>query len=93
MSPEIYEFDMQRTLQLWFGTTDDRHPGVKRVISQGNKAVAGKVTLVNRLPEAYAQYALTPSQTRFIFSHKGWSRVVGFHWPQPRPSRSRVHPA
>ena len=34
---------------------------------------------MRRLPSPYRQFELTPAQTRFIFSRKGWTRVVGFH--------------
>ena len=42
-------------------------------------ALGGDILLVERLSSPYPQYELTPAQTRFIFSHKGWSKVVGFH--------------
>jgi ATP sulfurylase len=35
----------------------------------------------------FQEYELTPRQTRFIFAHKGWSKVVGFH------DRNVVHQA
>ncbi len=43
---------------------------------------------MQRLPSPFRHYELTPAQTRFIFTHKGWSRIVGFH---TRNAAHRVH--
>ena len=59
--------------------TSTDHPGVARFVDAGNYAVAGAVTLLDRAPSPYRHYELTPVQTRFIFAHKGWSKVVGFN--------------
>jgi hypothetical protein len=46
--------------------------------ANGNRFVAGEVTLVDKLASPYERYELSPRQTRMIFAQKGWSRVVGF---------------
>ncbi len=76
---EVYEVDLDDVAQRWFGTSDRAHPGVTRLHERGARFVAGEVTLVNRLPSAYQRYSLPPMQTRFVFAHKGWTRVLGFH--------------
>ncbi len=76
---EVYDVDLDDVAQRWFGTTDRAHPGVARLQERGSRFVAGAVTLVNRLPSAYQRYSLPPAQTRFVFAHKGWTRVLGFH--------------
>jgi ATP sulfurylase len=43
--------------------------------------------MFGRLPSQLRQYELSPSQVRFIFSHQGWSKIVGFH------TRNVVHQA
>jgi ATP sulfurylase len=76
---ELYHIDLKEVAGKWFGTNSHRHPGVQRLKEGGNCVIAGQVTLLRPLPSPYAQYVLTPHQTRFLFSKKGWSKVVGFH--------------
>jgi pyruvate kinase len=76
---EIYQPDLDRLLTDWFGSDSDDHPGVKRVRDGGPVFIAGPVRLAGSAAAEFRDYALSPSQTRTIFSHKGWNRVVGFH--------------
>ncbi len=85
---EIYAFDLRKVTRAWFGTTSRKHPGVAKLAAGGNRFVAGDITLVERLASPYQRYELSPTQTRLIFSQKGWSKVVGFH---TRNVPHRVH--
>lgn len=85
---EVFELDLYFVAQAWFGTTDQTHPGVARLMARGNRFVAGSVSLLERGKSPYRHYELTPAQTRSIFVHKGWTRVVGFHTRNPA---HRVH--
>ena len=76
---DVYEPDLDRLLVDWFGTSSDSHPGVARVRKAGPVFIAGPVRLTAAASSLFRDYALTPAQTRSIFSHKGWNRVVGFH--------------
>ncbi len=76
---EVYRVDLEQAARQWFGTTSRAHPGVARLIDRGDTFVGGGVTLVQRLPSPYRLFTLTPAQTRLVFAHKGWSRVLGFH--------------
>lgn len=80
---EIFTMDLEQVTQKWFGTSSKDHPGVARLFRDGDRFIAGPVSLVKRLPSPYRHYELTPAQTRFIFAHKGWSRVIGFHTRNP----------
>ena len=75
----VYTVDLETTARSWFGTDLIDHPGVAQLIAGGRWFVGGDVTLVARLPSAHRSFELTPAQSRFIFTHKGWTRVVGFH--------------
>ncbi|MGE3773898.1 MAG: pyruvate kinase, partial [Gammaproteobacteria bacterium] len=75
----VYRPDLEAVARSWFGTADRRHPGVASLLAGGTAFVAGPVTLLRRVHSPFRDYELTPAQTRFIFSHKGWSKVVGFH--------------
>ncbi len=76
---EIYGFDFVELAQKWFGTTSQKHPGVKKLAEGGDRIVAGAVSLLEHFASPYQQFELSPSQTRMIFAQKGWSKVVGFH--------------
>ena len=80
---EIYTYDLDSLATRMFGTASHHHPGVARLMRQGNCFVGGDVTLVQPLPSPYRQYLLTPAQTRFIFTRMGWSQVVAFHSRNP----------
>jgi pyruvate kinase len=76
---ETYRLDLDKVAERWFGTASGNHPGVARFAAAGPTAVAGPVTLLDRAPSRWRHFELTPAQTRFVFAHKGWSKVVGFH--------------
>jgi len=80
---DIFTMDLEQVAKKWFGTSSKDHPGVARLYRDGDQFIAGDVALVERLPSPYRHYELTPAQSRFIFAHKGWSKVVGFHTRNP----------
>lgn len=80
---EVYRPDLETVAEQWFGTSSEDHPGVRRLLNGGNTFIAGPISLIERLPSPYLPYELTPAQTRFIFTHKGWSEVIGFHSRNP----------
>lgn len=85
---DVYEVDLADITRRWFTTDSTEHPGVERLLNGGSYFVAGDVTLIERPASPFAHFELTPAQSRFIFTHKGWSRVVGFH---TRNVAHRVH--
>ncbi len=85
---EVYSIEISRIAADWFGTNDLDHPGVADLVKRGNTLVAGEVTLIERRHSPFRHLELTPAEARFIFSYKGWSRVVGFHTRNPA---HRVH--
>ncbi len=80
---EIYRPNLESVAERWFGTASTEHPGVKRLFDSGNVFIAGPVTLIERTESLFRAFELTPEESRFIFNHKGWSRVVGFHGRNP----------
>jgi ATP sulfurylase/adenylyl-sulfate kinase len=81
---EIYQPDKQREAQLVYGTTDTAHPGVARVMTQGDVYVAGPVWIVSRPRHGdFEEYRLTPRETRQRFDELGWKTVVGFQTRNP----------
>jgi len=76
---EIYKIDKENAAKKIYGTSDLSHPGVKNFISGGEFFLGGKVTLLKQRESSHKIHELTPSQTRRIFSERGWSKVLGFH--------------
>ncbi len=62
-----------------FGTEDPAHPGVAKVLASPDRAASGRLKTAIR-PEhgEYADYTLTPKETRVLFAEKGWGTVVAF---------------
>ena len=76
---EIYPANIDELAQKWFGTTSNKHPGINRLKKLGDYFIAGSIKLIAKIPHSFARYELTPQQCRFVFTHKGWRHVVGFH--------------
>lgn len=81
---EIYQPDKMREAKMCYGTTETAHPGVQRVMTQGDVYVAGPVWVISRPDyENFHQYRLTPLETRRKFDEMGWKTVVGFQTRNP----------
>jgi sulfate adenylyltransferase len=79
-----YRYDKAREADRIYRTTDQGHPGVRTLYSQGDWLLGGKVSLLNRpLNPAFSKYRLAPSETRALFLERGWRRVVGFQTRNP----------
>jgi sulfate adenylyltransferase len=66
-----------------YGTAELAHPGVRRLMQQGDLYLGGEVWLVNRARPQFPAYHLTPAETRAAFAEKGWRTVVGFQTRNP----------
>jgi ATP sulfurylase len=76
---DCFSYELEALSQKWFGTSDREHAGVGRLFLGSNRFISGKVELLSdSLPERQA-YDLTPAQARYIFEHRHWQKVVGFH--------------
>jgi sulfate adenylyltransferase len=75
---EIYKYDKKDLAKNVYGTSDIKHPGVKRTLDYKDNFVGGKVTLVNepKFNEPYASFWKTPLQHRELFKQKGWEHIV-----------------
>jgi sulfate adenylyltransferase len=80
---ERFSYDKQAEAEKCYRTTEDKHPGVAALYAQGDVLLAGNVTAFRLPPASFAEYRLTPSQTRAAFRERGWSTVVGFQTRNP----------
>ena len=81
---EKFTYDKEREAQAVYGTKDRAHPGVTALFAQGDWLLAGPIRLLNRPRNPlFQQYRLDPSETRALFSERGWRRVVAFQTRNP----------
>lgn len=82
---EIYEVDKRYECRSVFGTDDPVHPGAAKVMAQGDKNLAGPVTVLSEgsFPELYPQIYLRPEETRKMFADAGWKKVAAFQTRNP----------
>ncbi|OBJ68203.1 sulfate adenylyltransferase [Mycobacterium colombiense] len=75
---EIYEYDLERMAEKTYGTTDPRHPGVKKTLAYANRFVGGDITLINEpvFNEPFKSFWLTPRQHKDALAKKNWTRAV-----------------
>ncbi|RYM05430.1 sulfate adenylyltransferase [Sporolactobacillus sp. THM7-7] len=95
----VYEGDVYGTLEVTskfrpdklheaekvYLTTDQAHPGVKRLYERGDVYLSGPVELIkrSRRPEEFADDFLDPAETRRLFDDRGWRTIVGFQTRNP----------
>lgn len=81
---ERFTYDKEREAQAVYGTKDRAHPGLTALFAQGDWLLAGPIRLLNRPRNPlFQQYRLDPSETRALFSERGWRRVVAFQTRNP----------
>ena len=81
---EAYAPDKTREAEQVLKTTDESHPGVKRLQSIGEVYLGGRISVVNRPKAAtFLSYRLDPAETRRTFAERGWKRVVAFQTRNP----------
>ena len=73
-----------------YRTTDASHPGVKKVLEQGEINLAGRVSCLSEgeYPDKYPELYIRPAQARAMFLENGWSSVAAF---QTRNPMQRAH--
>jgi sulfate adenylyltransferase len=82
---EKYTIDKTYECKEVFRTTDAEHPGVAKVLAQGEVNLAGPVKVFSEsyYPELYKDIYLRPAETREIFQSKGWSTVAALQLRNP----------
>ena len=75
---DIYAWDFDEYARNVFGTTDEKHPGVKGLKAGGEFFVGGSINFLSDPISNFPAYYLTPRETRVLFKEKKWDTVVGF---------------
>ncbi len=82
---EKYRIDRTLEAEHVYRTTDVKHPGVAKVMSQGEINLAGRVMVLSEgeYPRRYPELYIRPAESRALFLDKGWSRVAAFQTRNP----------
>jgi len=73
-----------------YRTRDAAHPGVQKVLQQGEVNLGGRVTCLaeGEYPDKFPELYVRPAEARAMFIENGWSRVAAF---QTRNPMQRAH--
>jgi len=87
---EKYTPDKQLECEYVYRTTEAAHPGVLKVLEQGEVNLAGHVTCLSEgvYAEKYPELYIRPAEARAMFLENGWSKVAAF---QTRNPMQRAH--
>lgn len=81
---EKFQYEKEKEAKLVYGTTDSKHPGVRKVYEKGEVYVAGPIRLLQKKSNnPFANYQLDPVETRQLFKDLGWKTIVGFQTRNP----------
>ena len=89
---EKYQIDKTLEAEHVYRTTDPKHPGVAKVLSQGEVNLAGPVMVLSEgdYPVKYKDLYIRPAESRALFLARGWSNVAAFQTRNPM-HRSHEH--
>ena len=75
---EEYTIDKRYECKQIFRTDDQRHPGVAKVMAQGDFNIAGPVKVFSELdyPDRFPDLYARPEETRAIFEERGWQTIA-----------------
>jgi sulfate adenylyltransferase len=75
---EKYTIDKSYECKQIFWTNDQSHPGVAKVMAQGEFNIAGPVTVFSELdyPDRFPSLYARPEETRAIFEERGWQTIA-----------------
>lgn len=80
---EKFAIDKKEIAEKVYRTTEDKHPGVAVLYSQGPIYLAGEIDVLKTREVDFQEFNLTPAQTRQAFKERGWKRIVAFQTRNP----------
>lgn len=80
---EKFSINKEEIAEKVYRTTEEAHPGVAVLYSQGPVFLAGEIDVLKTREVDFQEYNLTPAQTRAAFAEKGWRRIVAFQTRNP----------
>jgi len=82
---EKFTYDAEEEARSVFRTTDRAHPGVEKLLEQGEVLIGGPVKAFSEgaYPERFSEYFARPKETRRLFAERNWSQVAAFQLRNP----------
>ncbi|MBM4339507.1 MAG: sulfate adenylyltransferase [Deltaproteobacteria bacterium] len=82
---EKYQIDKVYECKKVFKTDDIKHPGVAKVMAQGEVILAGPVKVLSEgeYPKRFDGIYATPEETRKLFQEKGWKTIAALQLRNP----------
>jgi len=82
---EKYTIDKPYECEQIFRTNDPKHPGVAKVMAQGEFNIAGLVKVLSELdyPDRFPDTYARPDETRAIFEERGWHTIATLQLRNP----------
>lgn len=82
---EKYEINKVYECKEVFKTDDPRHPGVAKVMAQGEVNLGGQVRVISEgeCPKRFKGIYATPEETRRLFQAKGWKTIAALQLRNP----------
>ena len=82
---EKYSIDKKTEAEQVYRTVDPKHPGVVKVLKQGDVNLAGRVRVLSEgeYPVKYRNLYIRPAESRALFLERRWSRVAAFQTRNP----------
>lgn len=82
---EKYSIDKKLEAEHVYRTADPKHPGVAKVLAQGEVNLAGPVRVLSEgeYPGKYPDLYIRPAEARAMFMERGWSKVAAFQTRNP----------
>ena len=82
---EKFIYDAEDEARSVFRTTDRAHPGVEKLLQQGEVLIGGPVKAFSEgaYPERFSEYFARPKETRRLFAERNWSQVAAFQLRNP----------
>lgn len=82
---EKYQIDKVYECKQIFKTIDFQHPGVTKVMAQGEFNLGGPIKLLSegKYKERFKEIYATPEETRGLFQEKGWKTIAALQLRNP----------
>jgi sulfate adenylyltransferase len=82
---DIYPFQKMRYVESVYGTERTDHPGARSILSdKRDYLIGGKITALPQAKDGrFGKYLLSPIESRRLFKHKSWDRVIAFQTRNP----------
>lgn len=81
---EVFKFDINKLVKLFFGTDDITHPGVFETKKLSNVFITGNLSKFRKLSEILSMAdTKEPKEIKEIIIDKKWKKIVGFHTRNP----------